>query len=301
MVLKNSKLRLAIRLLVGLFFIVSAFLKLFSIDLFEIYIYSFGFVDLGTSYLVARFVISFELLAGVLLLLGIYLKKTISASILMLFVFILFIIYLLLSKNDEHCHCFGAIVEVSHSLSIFKNIVLIVFLILVYSKNDYSIKHPKILMWIAILFSFSLPMISSPPDSFYYSTYAKKSFYNASLLKSHIEENKQLQEGKKIVLFFGTSCKYCKLATRKLSIITTKSDSNDKVHVCFLGSEESVLKFYKETNSVKYQYNFLHPEKFLKITNGKMPLIVLLENGEVIKKYNYRSINEQEIIKFVAN
>ena len=68
----------------------------------------------------------------------------------------------------------------------------------------------------------------------------------------------------------------------------------------FWGSDESIDKFFAETNTPAFQNVALNPEEFLKITKGEMPLIILLENGIVKNKYNYRDINDTDIIKFIS-
>ena len=64
----QSILKMVIRIGIGLFFIVSAVLKLLSLDSFELYIYSFNIVNFVWSGLVARAIIACEILVGVLLI-----------------------------------------------------------------------------------------------------------------------------------------------------------------------------------------------------------------------------------------
>ena len=37
------------------------------------------------------------------------------------------------------------------------------------------------------------------------------------------------------------------------------------------------------------------------MTNGSMPLIVLMDDGEIVKEYDYLSIDEGEIADFFGN
>jgi len=89
------------------------------------------------------------------------------------------------------------------------------------------------------------------------------------------------------------------MAAKKVSVIAQKADSTNIVNYVFAGSEVSVSKFFNETNTTVFQYSFLQPKRFLEITNGEMPLIILLEDGKVKGKYGYRDINEDEIIRFI--
>ena len=56
---------LALKVALGLVFIVSALLKVVDMDQFEIYIYSYHFFSLNFSFLVARFAIIIELVLGI--------------------------------------------------------------------------------------------------------------------------------------------------------------------------------------------------------------------------------------------
>ena len=56
---------IALKVLLGLVFIVSAVLKVIDMDQFEIYIYSYHFFSLNFSFLVARAAIIVELVLGI--------------------------------------------------------------------------------------------------------------------------------------------------------------------------------------------------------------------------------------------
>ena len=70
MLSKGSIVALVLRVLLAAVFIVSAVAKLFAIDDFELYIFSYGFFSLNVSYLVARLCIAAEFLVGLFLALG---------------------------------------------------------------------------------------------------------------------------------------------------------------------------------------------------------------------------------------
>jgi len=298
--LLSNKLKSLLRITVGVVFIVGAISKLISIDSFEIYIYSFGILKLDLAFLLARFVISLELLLGILLIVGSRSKATIIASIGILLIFCVFIIFLILTDNRDHCHCFGDL-NISHKSSLLKNVVLVVFLYLSSKNQGEKFKYEKHIFIMALIISMLTPFIVSPPDSWFYMENSKSLKYNDFKLEEYIRENSQFGEGKKILCFFSPGCNFCKLAARKISVIALKADSTDIVKYLFAGSEVSVSKFFNETNTLFFHYSFLPPKRFLEITDGEMPLIILLENGKVKGKYGYRDINEDEIIRFLSN
>ena len=98
----SSVLKLTIRLLLGVFFIGTAVLKLLSIDNFEIYIYSFGIVNYVKVTFLSRLLIFFELLIGISLILKIYFKQIWRLTMLMMASFTLFLIYAAIFRNDSN-------------------------------------------------------------------------------------------------------------------------------------------------------------------------------------------------------
>ena len=56
---------IVMKVLLGLVFIASAILKIVDLDQFEIYVYSYHFFSLNTSFLMARAAIIIELVLGI--------------------------------------------------------------------------------------------------------------------------------------------------------------------------------------------------------------------------------------------
>lgn len=298
--LLNNSLKFIINIIIALVFLVGAISKLISIDSFEIYVYSFGILKLDYVFFLARLIISLELIIGILLIVGKYTRFAMVASIAMLSAFCTFIFFLILTRNSEHCHCFGDI-EMSHTTSLFKNILLIALLLVSYKRNCNKFKYDKLVFLIIVIFSVSLPLIVSPPDSLFYTKYSKSVAYNDFMLSEYLKENSQYTQGRKMICFFSTECRFCKLAAKKILVIAKKANNTEAVNFVFSGSQDSVDKFLIETKATIFKYTFIPPNRFLKITNGEMPLIILLEDGNVKGKYGYRNINEHEIMGFMRS
>ena len=56
---------LVVRVLLGLFFVVSAIAKWVDIDRFEVHVFSYNLLSLNASFLVARLIVVAELLVGI--------------------------------------------------------------------------------------------------------------------------------------------------------------------------------------------------------------------------------------------
>ena len=113
-----------IRIILGCTFLLSAALKLVSIENFELYVYSFGFFSFVLVSFLTRFLILCEFLIGIALIFRIFYKQTWWAAIAMLCGFSLFLVYAAMFRGDENCHCFGDVIELNPIPSILKNILL---------------------------------------------------------------------------------------------------------------------------------------------------------------------------------
>ena len=113
----NNILKLIIRIGIGVFFIVSAVLKLLGLEHFELYIYSFKLFNLTLSGLIARAIIASEILVGILLIIKVRYREAWWFTLLMLIGFSLLLIYVILFRDDSNCHCMGELVEIKPSLS----------------------------------------------------------------------------------------------------------------------------------------------------------------------------------------
>ena len=285
---------------VGLIFLISAGYKLYSIDSFEIYIYSFEVIKFNWASFFARGIISLELSLGLMLVLRPYNKLAITFSIITLTLFSFFIISLILRNNEEHCHCFGDF-EISHSVSIIKNLFLIGLLLIQFPRNVIKLKYDKVIIASSLIAGLLIPVLTSPPDCLYIPSNGLNTVaFEEKTIKDYINNNDSLTKGKKVLCFFGTGCRFCRLASKKISVISKKSGNYNSIIYIFWGNNDSVKNFFETTNSVKFQYFFMNPKRFLTITKGSMPLIFLLENVDIKESYGYRDIKDEVIIDFLT-
>lgn len=129
----------SIRILLGLMFIVSAVMKLLSLDTFVIYVYSFKILSFALTEIATRLLIAFEMALGAMLILKIKYKWTWWISTGMMIAFTIFLVYVAIFRNDDNCHCFGDIIEVKPWVSILKNLGILGALALVYGSCDRSL------------------------------------------------------------------------------------------------------------------------------------------------------------------
>ena len=297
--LKNRQYLLySLNAITGIIFCLSAVLKLISIDTFELYIYSFQFVNLSLSALAARLIICGEIILGVGLIINIYPKFFRIISILTLALFSLFLIYLLITQgNNDNCHCFGDLVELNPLPSFFKNIALIIILILTKNIKSFKIPYKKLISVCLIIIPFIVVFATNPPDNWFT---RNNTDYNEKALFEFIESNQTInnESDTQILCFFGLGCKYCELAAKKLYLIE-QNNPQVKMNIVgvFWGKEEKLEPFEKETELNYSSVHIINPVVFLDITEGSMPVILILKNGKVSDSFSYRNLHEKDLLQ----
>ena len=134
--MKKETISWILRLIISALFILSAVAKLypspyFAISTFEVkQLYPLGFSE-GFAPYFSRILIGIEFALGIAILLKDYLKKiTIPATILLLAVFTIHLIYTtFVSGNAGNCGCFGDLIPMTPVEAIIKNIIAIGLLV----------------------------------------------------------------------------------------------------------------------------------------------------------------------------
>jgi uncharacterized membrane protein YphA (DoxX/SURF4 family)/peroxiredoxin len=132
------------RIFVGVLFIVSGFIKLndpvgFSFKLEEYF--SVGVLDLSVlmpfALAIAFFVVVFEVLLGVFLLLGYQLKFTLWSLLSMIVFFTFLTFYSAYFNKVTDCGCFGDAIKLTPWESFTKDIILLILILLLFSGKKY--------------------------------------------------------------------------------------------------------------------------------------------------------------------
>lgn len=298
-------LPVALKMLLGVVFIISAMLKIFDMDQFEIYIYSYHFFSLNFSFLVARAAIIVELVLGIGLVSNCLHKLMWWGSVAMLLGYTLLLIYAVHLGRTDNCHCFGDYLQFNPWQSILKNLVLLALFALVYKVKGWSFRGQWLALAGVTVACTVAVFVISPPDNFTPSYDAEhslqKEYFDAALQEAPLKDL-NLDDGKQIICFFSTGCEFCQMSAHKLSLMQQfYGFPAERITYVFMGSEEGIEKFYEHSESERYR-NVLYADvlNLLKITNGNFPVIVLLDNGEVVHEYGFRNMKEEEIKAFMA-
>ncbi|MCR4848217.1 MAG: hypothetical protein K5920_05160 [Bacteroidales bacterium] len=299
----KERLARILQILLGLLFIVSAILKIADMDRFEIYVYSYHFFSLNLSFLVARAAIILELVLGMGLVFNIFNKLIWWGSVLMLLGYTGLLVYAMVLGRTDNCHCFGDYLQFNPWQSIIKNVVLLALFALIYRVKSRRFKYDVLALVGMVIACCVAVFVVSPPDN-YTPNYASSQDLNRELFEEALQQppldTQNLMEGKKVVAFLSSSCDYCMLAARKLSLMQQfYGFSGQDILYVFMGDEESIQQFYQESESPAYPYVIYEDVlDLIKINNGVFPLVVMMDNGVIVHEYGLRNMKEEEIKAF---
>lgn len=295
-----------LKIILGLVFVVSAVLKIADMDKFEIYIYSYHFFSLNFSFLVARLAIIVELLLGIGLISNCFHKIMWWCSVLMLIGYTGLLVYAVILGRSDNCHCFGDYLQFNPWQSIIKNLVLLALFALIYNVTGRSFRYQWLALIIVTLGCSVTVFAISPPDNYtpsYQSSYdLNREFFEEALQQSPLD-TLNLTEGQKVVGLFSSACEYCRMTAQKLDLMRQfYGFPKEDVIFIFMGNEEGISRFYQESEITTYPYIIYEDVvNLLKINNGVFPIVVLMDNGEIVGEYGFRNLKEKEVKAFFEN
>ena len=196
----------------------------------------------------------------------------------------------------------GNMVDVNPMQSLIKNIILALLLAYVWKDHGRILKHQIPVACITSAAIIIVVFLAFPPD-FYYRGSSESHDLSEEAFRP-VADSLGLSTGKRAVCFYSGSCEHCKHCVSKMAgIISRHSLPKDSVFVLFMQTHENqdsvATSFFTENGEgLVLPYDYLHPVEFIPLTNGSMPLVVLFEDGELVKEYDYLSINEKELAAF---
>ena len=315
-----------LRIGIGGMFVIAAILKLMSIDEFEIYIYSFNVLNFLLTSFVSRIIIAGEFILGLFLILKVNYKFTWNATMTILILFTLFLIYTAIFRNDTNCHCFGQLVELSPVESIIKNVIAMILLSIdkwtnlkppsskfKVQSSTLKAQSSKLKVQSSLLIATStllIVFVVSPPDVIYNKIYSEEKEISSYVLQESFDdiikinfENDTIvldstavletRERNLMIAIVSSGCKYCHLGVKKLSMIMKrKGTDTGNVNVFIWGSDDGILNFIKETDTEDLSYWKINPRQAIEITYGRFPVFIWLEDGEIVDIGDFRNITK---------
>lgn len=295
---------LAVRILLGLFFIISAVAKIIDIDQFEIYIFSFNLLPLNLSFLLARLIIVAEIWIGLGLLSNLFHRLVNTCTLLMLIGFTLFLAYAALIHRTDSCHCMGSLLPFAPAQSILKNALLLLLALFATGAKPFQ-WHPRWYIWLPLLLApLATVFIISAPDNWLFGP--TDELYNAEELNTALQPDGCLQplhldQGRHVVAFLTPGCQFCQMTDQKLNHICLRNqlDSTAFLYLCPT-SDSTIAPLTLDTATFTRPTHLIPNLTWALITYGQRPIVFLMHNGQVTATCHYRNIDEQHITQFLT-
>ncbi|MBR3799863.1 MAG: DoxX family protein [Bacteroidales bacterium] len=313
---------------IGLFFIASAILKIFTIKEFELYIYSYGIFNYTLCTLFARCLIAFEMCAGLCLALKWWYRLTWWLMQLSLLGFTVFLIFAQL-RGDANCHCMGDFVELNPLQSMIKNFVIMALLLVVRNQENWNFRFEKIVKPLIVIIVATVPFIVAPPEVLYNKIYSsdrnintpifEKALTDSTFYKCYpiirpnyeydsttfVAEDKPLElTGRNILMFAHAGCKYCREGAKRMSMFFRENRfDRNRCKIMIFGNYPplSTYEFIKETEGFGFEYRENNPITSLDIVDGEFPTFMLMQDDSIVKSFDLWGLEESTIKEFLEN
>ena len=120
---------------------------------------------------------------------------------------------------------------------------------------------------------------------------------------SETEGGETFLQGRQIVCFYSTACGYCRKAAKKVHIAMGNAHIDaDDVRIVFwhTNPDKPVEEFFEKSGVPPLQYVEIPTATFLEITQGSMPVIAFVDNGDVKECHKYIELNERQMSNFLS-
>lgn len=307
MIFQNKYISLVLRILVGLIFVTSAILKYISIDIFDLYVFEHNLFSVSVTETLTRLLITAELVLGIMLIFNLLsrLAYYAAATFLAGFTIYLFVLPYFFDVDITNCHCFGEVIVLNRTESIIKNLFLLLLLAFV-SPKFYT--HKKWKTWVVIALSIItlvIFMVISAPNYLYTIVHKEKiqidvSLYESALFNTGMET--EFNDGKQIICIYSVGCKFCKKAALKLHLILKNNHlSENQVKAVFWNDTPDSLIYNFFCDIPLPKYTTFRVDTFLNVTSGKIPVILLSDNGSIVHQANYITLGEKDVVEFLRS
>lgn len=165
-------------------------------------------------------------------------------------------------------------------------------------------KTTRILFGISATFFLVLPFILNyPPSWAIYGEQAERnvsktlqldSLYQVSDYTKHIDSEKQILQGKKLICFTSLTCPYCSRLAYKLHIIKERNPKASMLLV-LTGDSSKIQRFEEKSACQNVPRLFIKPEYFARWFGGSVPLVFLANGKQTQKELEYWALNDSHL------
>ena len=296
-----KNITLIARILISALFLLSAVAKLYPTPLYGITkVFEEGqLIPMGFSSdfapILSRLLIGFEFFIAFAILQSHYIKKLILPStILLITIFSIDLSIDVFGGVDENCGCFGQLIPMTPAEALIKNIFTLLILFFIYKNVTDREKSNFLLLFngyliISVLMFALLPIATNSSSK------------QVSSFSSYVEEDFDINTGKKVLCFFDAGCDHCMDAAKSLAEFSSQLQSFADVHIIFSDTEEEKIPEFLQYTGGDFSYQvmqFYNPDdeinSYLEVLGFEYenPVVIYYNNGNQMRFYDGTGSNE---------
>jgi len=296
-----KNITLIARILISALFLLSAVAKLYPTPLYGITkVFEEGqLIPMGFSSdfapIISRLLIGFEFFIAFAILQSHYIKKLIIPStILLITIFSIDLSIDVFGGVDENCGCFGQLIPMTPAEALIKNIFTLLILFFIYKNVTDKEKSNFLLLFngyliISVLMFALLPIATNSSSK------------QVSSFSAYVEEDFDINNGKKILCFFDAGCDHCMDAAKSLAEFSSQLQSFADVHIIFSDTEEEKIPEFLKYTGGDFSYQvmqFYNPDdeinSYLEVLGFEYenPVVIYYNNGNQMRFYDGTGSNE---------
>ena len=302
-----KNITLIARIVISALFLLSAVAKLYPTPLYGITkVFEEGqLIPMGFSSdfapILSRLLIGFEFFIAFAILQSHYIKKLIIPStILLITIFSIDLSIDVFGGVDENCGCFGQLIPMTPAEALIKNIFTLLILFFIYKNVSDREKSNFLLLFngyliISVLMFALLPIATNSSSK------------QVSSFSAYVEEDFDVNTGKKILCFFDAGCDHCMDAAKSLAEFSSQLQSFADVHIIFSDTEEEKIPEFLQYTGGDFSYQvmqFYNPDdeinSYLEVLGFEYdnPVVIYYNNGNQMRFYDGTGSNEYDASDF---
>tara|TARA_B100001057_G_C22515295_1_gene819622 strand:+ start:1 stop:798 length:798 start_codon:yes stop_codon:yes gene_type:complete len=251
--------------------------------------------------IISRLLIGFEFFIAFAILQSHYIKKLIIPStILLITIFSIDLSIDVFGGVDENCGCFGQLIPMTPAEALIKNIFTLLILFFIYKNVTDKEKSNFLLLFngyliISVLMFALLPIATNSSSK------------QVSSFSAYVEEDFDINTGKKVLCFFDAGCDHCMDAAKSLAEFSSQLQSFADVHIIFSDTEEEKIPEFLKYAGGDFSYQvmqFYNPDdeinSYLEVLGFEYenPVVIYYNNGNQMRFYDGTGSNEYDASDF---
>jgi uncharacterized membrane protein YphA (DoxX/SURF4 family) len=277
--------------IVGLVFLTSGLQKAFEVDLFIRQMRDYEIITHPLLIIFSAWgLIAFECCLGTALIVNFRPKIAVPAGGMLFLLFIGATGYAWVTGVTDDCGCFGSWIERTPKQAMLEDIIFFAALMVALKFNRSFRRWPffmkEILTAMAFLAGLLLPVTTGPLlDRINTAiTGPVKEGSEPFVLKDFPHED--LSVGEHIIFVLATDCSHCIAEMDNLNMIAEDKTLPDVISVC-INSQKQIDEFIFDYDAAFKIYQIADDDFWRLLGDGEIPRIILVNNGIIVKKWDY--------------